>query len=209
MIFSVSNELKSKLALSFPMSIFLNSLEDFYLAQKEVINSKKLLVVEFNSIQDLIFIKNIKKAHPSLQVILYYQKGDVSLTTLLNSSITLPFLKSAGDSAFIKYLLSLQSLKNTSKNLNLNEYNRSLEKGLKTVKLSSMEFNLLSLLIERKGRVVQRETIMDEIWSYNSMASTKTLDVHIYKLRKILKQEFDLDPIVTYPKLGYMFTTTN
>jgi len=103
----------------------------------------------------------------------------------------------------------LQSLKNTSKNLNLNEYNRSLEKGVKTVKLSSMEFNLLSLLIERKGRVVQRETIMDEIWSYNSMASTKTLDVHIYKLRKILKQEFDLDPIVTYPKLGYMFTTTN
>ena len=54
------------------------------------------------------------------------------------------------------------------------------------VELSRKEFDLLAALMERAGRVVRRETLMEEVWDENWFGSTRTLDTHIGWLRKKL-----------------------
>jgi DNA-binding response OmpR family regulator len=52
--------------------------------------------------------------------------------------------------------------------------------------LSRKEFDLLAALMDRAGRVVRRETLMEEVWDENWFGSTRTLDTHIGWLRKKL-----------------------
>jgi two-component system, OmpR family, response regulator RegX3 len=54
------------------------------------------------------------------------------------------------------------------------------------VDLTVKEFELLRLLVENAGKVVRRETLMNQVWDPNWWGSTKTLDVHVSSLRKKL-----------------------
>jgi two-component system response regulator RegX3 len=68
------------------------------------------------------------------------------------------------------------------------------------------EFELLHLLMVNAGRVVSRETLIDRIWGSDYVGDTKTLDVHIKRLRS----KVEVDPtspsrIVTIRGLGYKF----
>jgi two-component system, OmpR family, response regulator RegX3 len=54
------------------------------------------------------------------------------------------------------------------------------------IELSRKEFDLLAALMERAGRVVTRDTLMEEVWDENWFGSTRTLDTHIGWLRKKL-----------------------
>ena len=54
------------------------------------------------------------------------------------------------------------------------------------LELSRKEFDLLALLMQEAGSVVQRERLIDEVWDVNWFGSTKTLDVHVSGLRKKL-----------------------
>jgi two-component system response regulator RegX3 len=74
------------------------------------------------------------------------------------------------------------------------------------VELRPKEFDLLFSLLARKGRLVMRDTLISEVWGYDYVGDTKTLDVHVKRLRK--KVEVDpKDPelIVTVRGLGYKF----
>ncbi len=71
------------------------------------------------------------------------------------------------------------------------------------------EFALLTLLMEHAGRVLTRETLIDRVWGSDYVGDTKTLDVHIKRLRS--KIEFDpKNPslIVTIRGLGYKYEDT-
>ncbi len=46
------------------------------------------------------------------------------------------------------------------------------------------EFELLVMLIKSNGRVLTREYILDNIWGYNYIGETRTVDVHVRNLRK-------------------------
>jgi two-component system, OmpR family, alkaline phosphatase synthesis response regulator PhoP len=74
------------------------------------------------------------------------------------------------------------------------------------VELSAREFKLLCHFIEHRGTALSRDELLDEVWGYNSMPSTRTVDVHIAWLR----QKLEPNPrhpqyIVTVHGLGYKF----
>lgn len=78
--------------------------------------------------------------------------------------------------------------------------------GGETVELRPKEFDLLESLMRRKNRLSTRETLIDEVWGPSYFGDTKTLDVHIKRLReKIEAESSDPRMIVTVRGLGYKF----
>jgi len=76
----------------------------------------------------------------------------------------------------------------------------------KSVHMPRKEFELLELLMENSGRVLTRETLIDHIWGSDYYGDTRTLDVHIKRLRS----KCEVDPhepkhLVTIRGLGYKF----
>jgi two-component system alkaline phosphatase synthesis response regulator PhoP len=74
------------------------------------------------------------------------------------------------------------------------------------VDLSAMEFKLLQFLIENRGVVHSRDALLDAVWGYDAMPTTRTVDVHIAWLRQKL-EENPRHPkfIQTVHGLGYKF----
>lgn len=58
--------------------------------------------------------------------------------------------------------------------------------GGKAVRLTSVEFKLLSMLMKRQGRVQARDRLLNEVWGYESVIDTRTVDTHVRRLRKKL-----------------------
>jgi two-component system phosphate regulon response regulator PhoB len=54
------------------------------------------------------------------------------------------------------------------------------------IELTSTEFKLLLYLAERRGRVVDRDQLLQDVWSYNDVGDTRTVDTHITRLRSKL-----------------------
>ena len=74
------------------------------------------------------------------------------------------------------------------------------------VPLPLKEFELLELLMGNAGRVLTRETLIDRIWGPNYVGDTKTLDVHIKRLRAKVEQDPSRPArITTVRGLGYKF----
>jgi two-component system, OmpR family, response regulator RegX3 len=74
------------------------------------------------------------------------------------------------------------------------------------VRLPLKEFELLAILLENAGRVLTRETLIDRVWGSDYVGDTKTLDVHIKRLRsKVEDDPSNPSRIVTIRGLGYKF----
>jgi len=71
------------------------------------------------------------------------------------------------------------------------------------LKLGPTEFRLLLTLMERSGRVFSREQLLDRVWGQDIYVDTRTVDVHIGRLRKALMQWGGSDPIRTVRGSGY------
>ena len=74
------------------------------------------------------------------------------------------------------------------------------------VNVSAREFKLLRYLIEHPGTTLSRDELLNEVWGYNALTTTRTVDVHISSLR----QKIEEDPrhpqtIVTIHGFGYKF----
>jgi two-component system alkaline phosphatase synthesis response regulator PhoP len=69
------------------------------------------------------------------------------------------------------------------------------------VKLTAKEFLLLQYLIEHRGRVLSRDLLLTDVWGYQYTGGTRTVDVHIRRLRE--KLPFLADAIVTVKQFGY------
>src|SRR5205085_821488 len=75
-----------------------------------------------------------------------------------------------------------------------------------TVTMPLKEFELLELLLANADRVLSRDTLIDRIWGPNYVGDTKTLDVHIKRLRsKVEAEPSSPRHIVTIRGLGYKF----
>ena len=77
------------------------------------------------------------------------------------------------------------------------------------VNLPLKEFELLALLMENAGRVLPRATLIDRVWGSDYVGDTKTLDVHVKRLRS----KIEADPskptrIVTIRGLGYKYAAS-
>ncbi|MFM9037603.1 MAG: response regulator [Actinomycetota bacterium] len=85
------------------------------------------------------------------------------------------------------------------------EQHKVLVRGAE-VAMPLKEFELLHLLLANAGRVLPRETLIDRVWGTDYVGDTKTLDVHIKRLRtKIEDEPANPTRIVTIRGLGYKF----
>jgi len=78
--------------------------------------------------------------------------------------------------------------------------------GDKTVDLSPTEFRLLRFLLERKGRVFSRDQILDAVWKGEAFVESRTVDVHIRRLRAELEQAGAGAYVKTVRGVGYSFS---
>lgn len=78
---------------------------------------------------------------------------------------------------------------------------RVYENG-KEIHLRPMEFQLLTVFLKNRNVVLRREKLLDMVWGTDFLGETRTVDVHVAKLRKKL---VSCQAIVTVPKGGYLF----
>jgi two-component system alkaline phosphatase synthesis response regulator PhoP len=69
------------------------------------------------------------------------------------------------------------------------------------VRLTAKEFLLLQYLVEHRGRVLSRDLLLSDVWGYQYTGGTRTVDVHVRRLRE--KLPFLTDAIVTIKQFGY------
>jgi two-component system phosphate regulon response regulator PhoB len=73
----------------------------------------------------------------------------------------------------------------------------------KALDLTLTEFKLVALLAERKGRVQSREQLLKDVWGYNTLIDTRTVDTHMRRLRDKLGPAAKL--LDTVRGVGYRF----
>ena len=76
-------------------------------------------------------------------------------------------------------------------------------RGETALKLGPTEFRLLSTLMEKPGRVWSRDQLLDRVWGRDVYVDTRTVDVHVGRLRKALKSNGGIDPVRTVRGAGY------
>jgi DNA-binding response OmpR family regulator len=72
------------------------------------------------------------------------------------------------------------------------------------VKLTAKEFLLLRYLIEHRGRVLSRDVLLTDVWGYQYTGGTRTVDVHVRRLREKLPAL--VESLVTVKQFGYKLT---
>jgi DNA-binding response OmpR family regulator len=84
--------------------------------------------------------------------------------------------------------------------LTLNPDTREVHRATREIELTNREFELLEYLMRNERLVVSRERLLDEVWGYDPMAATNTIDVFISNLRR--KLEAAGEPRLLHTKRG-------
>jgi len=87
--------------------------------------------------------------------------------------------------------------------IHLDSEQHRVSRGPSQIKLGPTEFRLLSVFMEKPGRVWSREQLLDRVWGRDVYVDTRTVDVHIGRLRKALRDGGENDPIRTVRGAGY------
>ncbi len=72
--------------------------------------------------------------------------------------------------------------------------------------ITALEFRLLSLFLNRRGRALTREALLDEVWGQSTAVTVRTVDTHVKRLRQKLRAAGDY--IQTIRGVGYKFAAT-
>jgi two-component system, OmpR family, response regulator MprA len=86
----------------------------------------------------------------------------------------------------------------------LNPDTREVRRGEREIELTNREFELLEFLIRNERLVVSRERLLDEVWGYDPMAATNTIDVFISNLRRKLEEGGESRLLHTKRGAGYV-----
>jgi DNA-binding response OmpR family regulator len=77
----------------------------------------------------------------------------------------------------------------------------TVSSGGQEVRLTAKEFLLLQYLVEHRGRVLSRDLLLGDVWGYTYTGGTRTVDVHVRRLRE--KLPVLVDALVTIKQFGY------
>jgi two-component system phosphate regulon response regulator PhoB len=88
----------------------------------------------------------------------------------------------------------------------LNGRTHEVTVGTTLIELTKTEFRLLKLFMENPGKAFNREQILDAVWGVNTFLGDRTVDVHILRLRKLLKPQGVANMIKTVRGTGYRFS---
>lgn len=103
-----------------------------------------------------------------------------------------------------KQVVDLESFTFGDVELNFKKY--VARKGGQALELSAREFEILRYLIRRRGEIVTRDQLLDEVWGYRSTPVTRTVDNHIARLRQKIEQDpSEPQHIITVHRIGYRF----
>lgn len=93
-----------------------------------------------------------------------------------------------------------------SKDITINVPSRKVNISGKPIDLTSKEFDILFLLVTNPGKVYNRETLLEIIWGYDYYGDSRTVDVHVRRLReKIEKDPGNPQYVLTKWGVGYYF----
>jgi two-component system phosphate regulon response regulator PhoB len=90
--------------------------------------------------------------------------------------------------------------------LSLNSRTHEVFVGEAVLDLSKTEFKLLKLFMENPRKVLSRDQILDAVWGRNAFPGDRTVDVHVLRLRKLLKPHAADSIIATVRGSGYRFS---
>jgi DNA-binding response OmpR family regulator len=83
---------------------------------------------------------------------------------------------------------------------------QEITKGKKKLDMSAKEFQLLKYFVQREGEVITRHQLLDEVWGYNAMPTTRTVDNYILSLRKKIETHPSKPKhLITVHTAGYKF----
>ena len=92
--------------------------------------------------------------------------------------------------------------------IQLNNVSHRVTRNGQTVKLGPTEYRLLKHFMENPGRVFSREQLLDSVWGRDVYVESRTVDVHIRRLRKAINLEGTQDYIRTIRSAGYSLDKT-
>jgi len=160
--------------------------------------------------------KRIKKAVPELPIIMLTAKSqEAEIVTGLelgaDDYITKPF-------SVLELLARINAMfrrVNTTSdkdgiyhfgNIELDFKKNKATKNGNTLELSAREFEIIKYLIQRQGETVSRDELLTRIWGYESSPNTRTVDIHIAKLRSKIEDKPDSpELLITVHGIGYKF----
>ena len=91
----------------------------------------------------------------------------------------------------------------TYDDITLDAETHRVSRGGSDLKLGPTEFRLLSTFMEKPGRVWSRDQLLDRVWGRDVYVDTRTVDVHVGRLRKVLTMAGGDDPLRTVRGAGY------
>lgn len=91
----------------------------------------------------------------------------------------------------------------TAKDIVIDAERHEVRIGGKAIDLTAIEFKLLLTLMQRRGRVQARDRLLNDVWGYESLIDTRTVDTHVRRLREKMGKRGDL--IETVRGFGYRF----
>jgi DNA-binding response OmpR family regulator len=87
----------------------------------------------------------------------------------------------------------------------LDTQKQELFRGSTPIPLNTQEYRLLEFFLRNPGRVLSRYELMDEVWGYDSVTTTRTVDVHVAWLRQKLGEKSRPRHLITVRGRGYRF----
>ena len=152
-------------------------------------NSKNFNSIKSNLSNDYLVVSNSVSNNIKNQLII--ENYPIRINKLIEF-INLKFLKE-------KFNLQSDIIVNSYK-LNLNS--REICKDNKVIDLTEREINLI-LFLDKAQSAVKIDELQKEVWGYNSQLETHTVETHIYRLRKKIKEKFNDEKFILSSKKGY------
>lgn len=114
--------------------------------------------------------------------------------------------------AYVRSLTAPQQLQSShllkAGSIEMDLQRQTVRRNGRSVDLTSKEFCLLSLFIRRKGHVLSRTVLAEEVWGFNFDPGTNVIDVHIRRLRSKIEAPDHPKTIRTVRGVGYVFDET-
>lgn len=208
----MGNELKSTLSKNGIESVIVSHPADLDdIAQDKM---PDLVLVEFQDVQSNIFEKCIKKCTqlklPKIALISINLLPAVDISSDIDDFIITPIKHDELIARALSVIKNKRSPNNSNliqiENLVINPTNFVVLVDGQNINLRFKEYELLLLMARNPGRVYTRESLLNQIWGYDYIGGTRTVDVHIRRLRS--KIESMDDPLIeTVWNVGYRIRT--
>ena len=189
--------------------IYIINLSNFYNIISELKEHIGYEIFKFDT-QEIFFDKYASKSISTENSILIVHEKDYNFFVKnINEDQIIKFKPPVNILTFIENLnvRFIQKKYQDQSSVNVKDFfldinSRELKKGKLSLKLTERETDMI-LFLNNSNKPVNVETLEKEIWQHSSELETHTVETHIYRLRKKIKDEFGNDDLIKSNKNGY------